>query len=459
MDTKQIRKQMKEEIGYNARQVTVKQSHSSIVFTVRDHSVNVETVKTFSKQFENVRYDEYTQCILRGGNTFVDVRLSSAVKDAFKAAWLPALEEAAAKVRARTLEEIPGTNFWLGHDDNRPNCYTLWNGHSHTITVYGLNEMAVELGKRVAALDTEAEEVEQPEEDAQEEDTAPASIESEEPEELNEYEERQQRRRERYEELADKADARSNAHYKEARRIGSHIPFGQPILVGHHSEGRARRDAANIHRNMGKSIEEDKKAEYYRRKAEGVGSGGVSSDDPAAIKKLKGQLTAREKKQNFMKTINKVWRSAGKPSADNTEAWAKMAEHPEIIAFDFTNMEGLRKVYAQDWRKNGAPFPAFELTNNNSSIKRIKDRIKKIERERAKPAAEDLTGEIDGTACTLHENIELNRVQILFDGKPKSEIRGRLKRTGFRWSPHQKAWQRHLNQGGINAARRLMRLD
>ncbi|HAO14890.1 MAG TPA: hypothetical protein DDE71_04930, partial [Tenacibaculum sp.] len=39
------------------------------------------------------------------------------------------------------------------------------------------------------------------------------------------------------------------------------IPFGQPILVGHHSEKRHRRTIEKAHRAMDKCLEESKKAE------------------------------------------------------------------------------------------------------------------------------------------------------------------------------------------------------
>ena len=43
--------------------------------------------------------------------------------------------------------------------------------------------------------------------------------------------------------------------------------MGQPILVGHHSERRHRRDLDRIDSHMRKSIEEDKKADYFSNRA------------------------------------------------------------------------------------------------------------------------------------------------------------------------------------------------
>ncbi len=37
------------------------------------------------------------------------------------------------------------------------------------------------------------------------------------------------------------------------------------------------------------------------------------------------------------------------------------------------------------------------------------------------------------------------RLQLIFDGKPEENTRNILKSNGFRWSPKNMAWQRHLN--------------
>jgi hypothetical protein len=62
-------------------------------------------------------------------------------------------------------------------------------------------------------------------------------------------------RAERMSAKAEKLEARAEAHRGAADRISANIPFGQPILVGHHSEGRARRDAERIRSNIDKSLE------------------------------------------------------------------------------------------------------------------------------------------------------------------------------------------------------------
>lgn len=73
------------------------------------------------------------------------------------------------------------------------------------------------------------------------------------------YEERREARKIRYEELSRKAEERS-AQYSNstANRILAMTP-GQPIIIGNHSEKKARRLHEKAWQDIGKSIEEDKK--------------------------------------------------------------------------------------------------------------------------------------------------------------------------------------------------------
>ena len=65
------------------------------------------------------------------------------------------------------------------------------------------------------------------------------------------------------------------------------IPFGQPILIGHHSERGDRSYRAKIYANFGKGFDALKAAGEMAARAASIGSGGISSDDPDAIKKLR----------------------------------------------------------------------------------------------------------------------------------------------------------------------------
>ncbi|MER6424538.1 DUF3560 domain-containing protein [Streptomyces sp. NPDC001137] len=84
--------------------------------------------------------------------------------------------------------------------------------------------------------------------------------------------ERAEGRAERFSGYADNAASRSDSAYQHGHQIADGIPMGQPILVGHHSERRARRDVERMDHAMRTSISEGEKASYWsgrQRAAEG----------------------------------------------------------------------------------------------------------------------------------------------------------------------------------------------
>jgi len=78
----------------------------------------------------------------------------------------------------------------------------------------------------------------------------------------------------RAEAKADRLEDLSDRKQNEAERaragvasIADNIPFGQPILVGHHSERRARKDIQRIENGMRKAVEYWKAAGYWKERA------------------------------------------------------------------------------------------------------------------------------------------------------------------------------------------------
>lgn len=86
-------------------------------------------------------------------------------------------------------------------------------------------------------------------------------------EQVEDRKQRAEDRAVRYSGYADSAAGRAAAAYQKVRDIGSRIEFGQPILVGHHSEARARRDQKRMHDGMRKSIQESDKAGHWQHRA------------------------------------------------------------------------------------------------------------------------------------------------------------------------------------------------
>jgi hypothetical protein len=258
---------------------------------------------------------------------------------------------------------------------------------------------------------------------------------------MNEYESRQEERRQRYLALADKHDKLASAAHRRARDAVAGIPFGQPILVGHHSEGRHRAALKRQDNAMQASIDHDKKAAYYRGKAAGVDHAGISSDDPDAVVKLLEKIEAAEASQKNMKAANRILRSKKLDDEGKVAALVEMG-FSEATA---------RRTMEPDFA--GRPgFPAYMLSNNNANIRRMKARVEELRAAADREYTE--SAPVDG--LKVIEDPDLNRLQLVFDGKPPADVRAVLKRNGFRWAPSQGAWQRHLNNGARYAAEQVV---
>lgn len=79
---KLIRAELKT-LGITSKQVSVTCRSGSIDCYIKDLSVEPEVVEKIAKKYENVRYCEYSQEILQGGNTFVFVQYDSGVETGF----------------------------------------------------------------------------------------------------------------------------------------------------------------------------------------------------------------------------------------------------------------------------------------------------------------------------------------------------------------------------------------
>jgi hypothetical protein len=250
---------------------------------------------------------------------------------------------------------------------------------------------------------------------------------------LNHYEARQERRRERYEALAAKAQRESGETYNRARDMASVIPFGQPILVGHHSEGRDRRYRGKIHDTFGKAFALDDKAKYYENKAASVGAAGISGDDPDAIAKLKEELAGCQARVDLIKAARQV---VGKSKTYELalEALTKAGfENPTRYLTQGTTTYWFHGTITR--------------INIQANMRRIKERIELLEKMQQRESKEE-----QGQGYTYREDTDENRIMFIFDGKPSEAIRKVLKGHAFKWSPTRGAWVRQMTPNALWAA-------
>lgn len=249
---------------------------------------------------------------------------------------------------------------------------------------------------------------------------------------MNTYQEKLESKRERYLARVGKASQEATSRFN-SNNVKAVIGLqGEPIKIGHHSEGRHRRLLEKADNDMRKGCEAVDKAKYYENKAASVGKGGISSDDPDCIEKLKEKLANLQDLQERMKSANKAIKK-------NDDEALKSLGYNEAQIIDLKTPDFCGRV----------GYPSYSLTNNNSNIKRIKDRIASLEKQ---AVAEDVEKEYNG--FTYKE--EDNRAQFVFPGKPAEEIRAILKNYSFKWSPTRGAWVRQLTGNGKFAAKMVI---
>lgn len=269
---------------------------------------------------------------------------------------------------------------------------------------------------------------------------------------MNSYEQKQEDRRDRLLAASTRADATAENALDRSHQMLDAIPFGQPILVGHYSEGRDRRYRARSEALMRRGISESQRAEELRRRAASVGTAGISSDDPDAIEKIRERVAALKARQDRMKAINSAHARYVKALAktDSVSGDPRTAADLALDAEGFSDDEkNLIRTYKPDYSWEPHPHPPYRFQNNGANIRRLEQRIEQLERDAKRETVE--VAPVEG--LRIIQDVEDNRVRIIFDGKPAEEVRRYLKGHGFRWSPMAGAWQRHLNNSGVYAAR------
>ena len=224
---------------------------------------------------------------------------------------------------------------------------------------------------------------------------------------------------------ARKLAANMNHGYEIAARVPS-------IMIAGGSNFPVRKKQKQLAADE-KNMQEFSEIQGLLSKIRSTGMGGISADDPDAVSKLQSKLAKREALQETMKAVNAYYR-----------------KHKTVDGCPHLTPEQIEKMKASmsgDWRANPKPFESYQLSNNNAEIRRLKERIAALTRQRE---IGYVGWEFDGGK--VEANAADNRLQIFFDGKPEADTREKLKEYGFRWSPSAGAWQRQLNDNAIRAA-------
>ncbi len=139
--------------------------------------------------------------------------------------------------------------------------------------------------------------------------------------------ERAEERADRFEDYSDKRLADAEAARKAVAAIAEHIPFAQPILVGHHSEKSARRDKEKIDAGMRKSVKMWETSTYWTERAAGAIRHAKYKELPAVrhrrIKTIEADKRKSERERSEADMWLKLWTECGNEA--DTELQAAVA--------------------------------------------------------------------------------------------------------------------------------------
>lgn len=218
---------------------------------------------------------------------------------------------------------------------------------------------------------------------------------------------------------------KADAAFRAADSIAGSIPLGQPILVGHHSEGKMRQLYGKIDSNMHKGVESADMARHHEGKAAGLQSQldrSIFSDDPDAVERLEERIAELETKQEKMKAANKVCRNT------KTSEEEKAAGLREL--FPGISDKRIKDIMTPAYSFEKPGFPTYALSNNNANINRLKKRIGEVKRQQARAEAADKAENGCIVMRPLHEH---DWCRVVFAEKPDRSILNDLKAAGFRW--------------------------
>ena len=205
------------------------------------------------------------------------------------------------------------------------------------------------------------------------------------------YRERRERRADRRRTWADSRDTKAASSEAGASQIVNGIPLGQPILVGHHSEKRHRRDVERATNGFRKAHEHRQMADHHRQSADTIErqlDTAVYSDDTDAVERLEARIAEREAQRDRRKAINadiakriggrrKMRLGYGETDPETAAAAARaVAQTIKALELD----AGEQKDLLQAIQFNAfVGYPPYAIANLSGSLKRDRDRLAKLQ--------------------------------------------------------------------------------
>lgn len=182
--------------------------------------------------------------------------------------------------------------------------------------------------------------------------------------------ERAEERADRFEDYSENRKQDAESAHEAVLAIADGIPFGQPILVGHHSEKRARKDAERIENRMRKAITMWDQSQYWQQRAKGTIRHAKYKERPdVRARRIKGiEADKRKQERHKAEAVRglKFWEGGFKlkhRETDETRPLEIIEENRErICAFLGSDSElGYLPVVKQEGERSGGSWHAWDV--------------------------------------------------------------------------------------------------
>ena len=151
------------------------------------------------------------------------------------------------------------------------------------------------------------------------------------------------------------------ANMNKGYEIDARVP--SILIAGGSNFPTRKKEKQNAARD--RNMEEWREIEGLLDKIRSTGMGGISADDPQAVQKLEKKLAGLEKSQETMKAVNAYYR-----------------KHKTLDGCPAVSPEQAQKLIAGMASYDRVPYPAWALSNNNAEIRRVKNRINSLSRQK-----------------------------------------------------------------------------
>lgn len=152
---------------------------------------------------------------------------------------------------------------------------------------------------------------------------------------------------ERVEGWAESRQRKADEREAKARQTADLIPMGQPVMVGHHSEGRHRRDIERMQDNTRAAIDHGRKAHAHASRAEGIRRWEEERlTAPVTIRRI-AKLEAEERQLG--RRLDE-WQASATDCTTSAERWViRLAEVREELAYWREHLAKLESGGAKVW--------------------------------------------------------------------------------------------------------------